>query len=123
MRIKSIILVLLLAACAILLQAEDLRLDIVFSNDVHGGIDRAAATFINPEFPPMLGGGGVAASLINQIRTYSNGKSRDNILVDAGDFFQGHPIGTVTKGKAIIDYMNQVRYDVMTIGNHDYDMG
>lgn len=123
MKAKSLIIIILLSTLAFLLTAEDLKLDIVFSNDVHGGIDRAAATFINPQFPPMLGGGGVAASLIKQVRSYSDGRMRDNLLVDAGDFFQGHPIGTVTKGKAIIEYMNDVKYDVMTLGNHDYDTG
>lgn len=105
------------------LYAEDLRLDIMFSNDVHGGIDRAAATFINPEFPPMLGGGGAAASVIKSVRAKSDGKKRANLLLDQGDFFQGHPIGTVTKGKAVIEYMNDIGYDALSLGNHDYDMG
>jgi len=123
MTAKSLIIILLILMTAFLLMAEDLRLDIIFSNDVHGGIDRAAATFINPQFPPMLGGGGVAASLIKYMRSQSDGKKRDNFLLDAGDYFQGHPVGTVTKGKAIIEYMNDVKYDAMTLGNHDYDSG
>ncbi len=35
-------------------KAEELRLDLIFSNDMHGGIDRSEATFINPDFPPLL---------------------------------------------------------------------
>jgi 2',3'-cyclic-nucleotide 2'-phosphodiesterase (5'-nucleotidase family) len=31
-------------------------------------------------------------------------------------------VGTVTKGKAVIDYMNAIGYDAMTIGNHEYDI-
>lgn len=123
MKAKSLLLILLLSLTAFLLQADNLRLDIIFSNDVHGGIDRTAATFMNPEFPPMLGGGGVAATVINHARSLADGKIRDNLLLDSGDFFQGHPIGTVTKGKAIIEYMNDVKYDAMTIGNHEYDAG
>lgn len=101
--------------------AEDLRLDIMFTNDVHGGIDRAQATYINPNFPPQLGGGGSAATLIKHIRSLSNEK-RTNLLLDAGDFFQGRPVGTVTNGKAVIEYMNAVGYDAMTLGNHEYDV-
>ncbi|HOV16419.1 MAG TPA: bifunctional UDP-sugar hydrolase/5'-nucleotidase [Candidatus Cloacimonadota bacterium] len=123
MKFKQLILILLLTGCLAFLSADDLRLDIIFTNDVHGGIDRAAATFINPDFPPMLGGGGVAATIIKNVRALSDGKNRDNLLLDAGDFFQGHPIGTVTKGKAIIEYMNEVKYDAMTLGNHDFDLG
>jgi 5'-nucleotidase/UDP-sugar diphosphatase len=123
MKLKCIFLVLLSAFLLTLLSAEEKRLDIVFSSDVHGGIDRTAATFINPQFPPMLGGGGVAASLIKDIRSKGDGLIRDNLLLDAGDFFQGHPIGTVTQGKAIVEYMNDVKYDAMALGNHDYDSG
>lgn len=123
MKAKCLLIILLLGATVLLTAADNLRLDIIFSNDVHGGIDRAAATFINPEFPPMLGGGGVAASVIKHARSLSDGKTRDNLLLDAGDYFQGHPIGTVTKGKAIIEFMNDVNYDAMTLGNHDYDSG
>ena len=101
--------------------AEDLRLDLMWSNDVHGGIDRAQATFMNPEFPPQLGGGASAATLIKQVRGMSD-KQRSNLLLDIGDFFQGRPVGTVTKGRAVIEYMNAIGYDAMTIGNHEYDI-
>lgn len=103
------------------LGAEDLRLDIMFSNDVHGGIDRSQATFMNPDFPPQLGGGATAATLIKQVRAMG-GPKRASLLLDAGDFFQGRPVGTVTRGKAVIDYMNAIGYDAMTIGNHEYDI-
>lgn len=123
MKAKSLTILIILWGIVFLLNASDLRLDVVFSNDVHGGIDRTAATFMNPQFPPMLGGGGSAATLIKHIRSLGNDKTRSNLLMDAGDFFQGHPIGTVTLGKAIIEYMNAVKYDAMTVGNHDYDSG
>jgi 2',3'-cyclic-nucleotide 2'-phosphodiesterase (5'-nucleotidase family) len=59
----------------------------MWSNDVHGGIDRAQATFMNPEFPPQLGGGASAATLIKQVRNNS-GQKRSNLLLDIGDFFR-----------------------------------
>ncbi|MDX9977823.1 MAG: multifunctional 2',3'-cyclic-nucleotide 2'-phosphodiesterase/5'-nucleotidase/3'-nucleotidase, partial [Candidatus Cloacimonadales bacterium] len=85
-------------ACLILLMAvslwaDNLKLDILYTNDIHGGIDRIAATFMNPEFPPQLGGGASAASYIKETRKLSDGKTRDSFLFDAGDFFQGRPIG------------------------------
>ncbi|GAB1367066.1 MAG TPA: bifunctional UDP-sugar hydrolase/5'-nucleotidase [Candidatus Cloacimonas sp.] len=117
-------LLIILAALLLLIGtvwAEDLRLDLMWSNDVHGGIDRAQATFMNPEFPPQLGGGASAATLIKQVRGMSD-KQRSNLLLDIGDFFQGRPVGTVTKGRAVIEYMNAIGYDAMTIGNHEYDI-
>ena len=118
---KIILLTALGLILAVGLLAEDLRLDIVFSNDVHGGIDRSEATFMNPDFPPQLGGGASAATLIKHIRSLA-GTQRDMLLLDAGDFFQGRPVGTVTKGRAVIEYMNAIGYDAMTIGNHEFDI-
>jgi 2',3'-cyclic-nucleotide 2'-phosphodiesterase (5'-nucleotidase family) len=103
--------------------AEDLLLDVLFSNDIHGGIDRYEATFMNPDFPPMLGGGGSAATYINNVRELSDGNLRDNLLVDAGDFFQGHPVGTITQGRAVIKYFNMIGYDLSVVGNHEFDLG
>ena len=103
--------------------AEDLLLDILFTNDIHGGIDRYPATFMNPDFPPILGGGGSAATYIKGVRKLSIAGSRNNLLIDAGDFFQGHPIGTMSEGRAVITYMNMIGYDFMAIGNHEFDLG
>ena len=43
------------------------------------------------------------------------------ILVDAGDHIQGGTIGLLTGGEAIIEIMNQLKYDVATLGNHEFD--
>lgn len=117
----ALVAIILVAAAAQVAYAEDLRLDILFSNDIHGGIDRAQATFMNPEFPPQLGGGASAATLIKHVRTLS-GKKRDSLLLDAGDFFQGRPVGTITQGRAVIEFMNAIGYDAMTLGNHEFDI-
>ena len=103
--------------------ADDLMLDIMFTNDIHGGIDRYPATFMNPDFPPVLGGGGSAATYIKRVRILSKDDTRDNLLIDAGDFFQGHPIGTMSEGRSVITYMNMIGYDFMAIGNHEFDLG
>ncbi|OQX71986.1 MAG: multifunctional 2',3'-cyclic-nucleotide 2'-phosphodiesterase/5'-nucleotidase/3'-nucleotidase [Candidatus Cloacimonas sp. 4484_275] len=120
MKYKIFLLILIIS---IPLFSEDLLLDIIFTNDIHGGIDKYEATFINPNFPPMLGGGGSAATYIKSVRKLSDGVKRDNLLIDAGDIFQGHPIGTVTKGRAIVTYMNMIGYDLSVVGNHEYDIG
>lgn len=45
------------------------------------------------------------------------------LLVDDGDAIQGEPVGTMTKGEAIIDIMNTLGYDVVIPGNHEFDYG
>ncbi|MDA3813283.1 MAG: bifunctional UDP-sugar hydrolase/5'-nucleotidase [Candidatus Cloacimonetes bacterium] len=121
MKVKIIIGLLLIFSS--FLYAEDLLLDIMFTNDIHGGIDRYPATFMNPDFPPILGGGGSAATYIKSVRSHSKAGTRDNLLIDAGDFFQGHPVGTMSEGRSVITYMNMIEYDFMAIGNHEFDLG
>ncbi|MCD6181248.1 MAG: bifunctional metallophosphatase/5'-nucleotidase [Candidatus Cloacimonetes bacterium] len=120
---KGLLIFLALVMTMAMVQADDLLLDVLFTNDIHGGIDSYAATFINPDFPPQLGGGGSAATYIKDVRQMSNGRTRDNFLVDAGDFFQGHPVGTVSKGAYVVEYFNQIGYDLTVVGNHEYDIG
>lgn len=119
---RKIIILICLSLLSLSLFGEELKLDIMFTNDIHGGIDEYPATFMNPEFPPMLGGGGSAATYIKHVRSLSNDQ-RDNLLVDAGDFFQGHPVGTMSDGANVIEYMNMIGYDLTVIGNHEYDIG
>ena len=100
-----------------------LKIVTIFTNDMHGGIDRSEASFINPDFPPMLGGGAVAGRYILQKRQEAAQNGWGFLLIDAGDFYQGTPLGTVSEGEAVIEYMNTVGYDALTVGNHDFDNG
>ena len=77
---------------------------ILHSNDVHGAIDGYAY---------MTG-------LRNQ---FLDRGASDVLLVDAGDFSQGSIYVSTTKGKAAIDMMNAAGYDVVTLGNHEFDFG
>lgn len=43
--------------------------------------------------------------------------------VSAGDFVQGGDVGSMTSGDGVIDIMNKVGYDYVTIGNHEFDYG
>ena len=79
---------------------------ILFTSDVHCGIDQG------------FGYAGVAA-----VRDYLEAQGNAVILVDDGDSIQGEPIGTMTKGEAIIDLMNAVGYSVAIPGNHEFDYG
>jgi 2',3'-cyclic-nucleotide 2'-phosphodiesterase (5'-nucleotidase family) len=99
------------------------RLTVFFTNDLHGGIVPQKAEFLNPEFPPMLGGGPSAAAVINNVRTKAKTEGFSTLLIDAGDTFQGTLVGTLSKGKAIIEYMNMMKYDAVVPGNHDFDQG
>ncbi len=115
-KIMRKILVCLLAAMALLVTAcgangKSASKDaghavILYTNDVHCGVSDNLG---------YVGLETVKNALIN------NGD--DVLLIDNGDSIQGDTIGTLSKGDYIIDIMNDVGYDVATIGNHEFDYG
>ena len=79
---------------------------VLFTSDVHCGIDQ-----------------GFGYVGLQQIRDTLTAQGFETILVDNGDAVQGEPIGTLTRGEALIDLMNAARYDVAIPGNHEFDYG
>lgn len=47
----------------------------------------------------------------------------DTIVVDAGDVFSGTLYFNEFKGQADVEFMNLMQVDVMTFGNHEFDLG
>lgn len=69
----------------------------------------------------MIGG---FAHLAGAIQTVRRDKGVENVLlVDGGDTFGDDLLGNLTKGEAMIRLMNAVGYDLMALGNHDFDYG
>ncbi len=92
------------------------HLTVLHTNDVHSYIDPFPPT--HPKNPNM---GGVArrAALIESIR-----KENPNVLLlDAGDIFQGTPYFNYYGGELEFKLMSMMKYDLATIGNHDFDNG
>ncbi|MEN8006065.1 MAG: bifunctional UDP-sugar hydrolase/5'-nucleotidase [Candidatus Krumholzibacteriota bacterium] len=100
-----------------------LRVHLMWTNDMHGHIAPEPAKFMNPAFPPPLGGGPSAARYIKEVRAKAAAAGEEVLLVDVGDMFQGTPIGNKTKGEAVIKYYNAIGYEFAVPGNHDFDMG
>ena len=42
-------------------------------------------------------------------------------VVSCGDYIQGNSLGAVSRGEYIIELMNLVGYDAVTLGNHEFD--
>ncbi len=100
-----------------------MRLHLIWTNDIHGHIVPEPARFMNPAFPPPLGGGYSAAHYIKDVRRQAAEEGDEVLLVDVGDIFQGTPIGNKTKGEAVTRYFNELRYQLVVPGNHDFDKG
>lgn len=92
------------------------KIVILHTNDVHCGIDQTT----KDDAITGIGYAGVAAYKAEMEAAYG----ADSVtLVDAGDAIQGGPIGTLTKGSAIVEIMNTVGYDLAIPGNHEFDYG
>ena len=76
---------------------------ILHSNDVHGAIDLYAA---------------MAA-----LKADYEAQGAEVILADAGDYSQGTVYVSVNKGADAVTMMNAAGYDVVTLGNHEFDYG
>ena len=115
----------LVVAAVLPASGEDglVRLSVVFTNDMHGGIDRSGATFMNREFPPPLGGSASAAAYINRLRERAKEEGGYVLVIDQGDIFQGTPVGNFDDGKNVIACFNHLGVDLWTVGNHDFDEG
>lgn len=92
------------------------HLTVLHTNDVHSYIDPFPAT--HPKNPNM---GGIArrAALIESIRQ----ENQNVLLLDAGDIFQGTPYFNYYGGELELKLMSMMKYDLGTLGNHDFDNG
>ena len=79
---------------------------ILYTSDVHCGIDE-----------------GFGYVGLQQIRESLKARGDTVLLVDDGDAIQGEPVGTMTRGEAILDLMNELKYDVVIPGNHEFAYG
>ena len=103
--------VLIVGCCSFVAFAEgeeETRPDIVilYTSDVHCGIDQ-----------------GFGYAGLEQIRDGLVAQGNVVILVDDGDNIQGEPIGTMTKGEALVELMNEAGYEIAIPGNHEFDYG
>ena len=76
---------------------------ILHTNDVHGAVEGYA--------------------YIAQLKADYEAKGAEVILVDAGDYSQGEVYVSDTKGLDAVEMMNATGYNVVPLGNHEFDYG
>jgi len=106
-------------------QAE-FTLNILHINDFHSRFDPITGTDSNCDGETDAKGecfGGIARlkTIIDDTRTkHGEGGS---ILLSAGDNFQGSLYYSTYKSKIVADFFNQMGFDVVATGNHEFDDG
>lgn len=97
--------------------AQNKQLFILHTSDTHSRIEPisrdAADTYAG------MGGTVRRISFLEQYRT----EHPDALLFDCGDISQGTPYYNLFQGEVEIKMMNLMKYDAMTIGNHEFDFG
>lgn len=78
-------------------------------NDTHG------VFFTEGEYPGLE----KVQTVIRELESENGGY----IKIANGDIFQGSYVSNINFGRPLIDCLNKMRFDCMTIGNHEFDWG
>lgn len=94
--------------------SEAVSLRLLYVNDFHG--------FAEPYKPlgatEPLGGAAYLAAAVARLRT-----GQPTLLLAAGDMIQGNNWTNLFQGRSAIELMNTMKFDVMVVGNHEFDYG
>jgi len=94
--------------------AQSSEIRILHVNDFHG--------FAEPYKPlgsnELLGGIPYLAARANELR-----KEKSSLLLSAGDMIQGNNWANLFQGESVMEWMNEMRFDAMVLGNHEFDFG
>ncbi len=85
------------------------HITILHTNDMHA---RAVASSPEMGFAKVKG-------IFNQYRS----QNPDTLTLDAGDAVHGTPFATLVRGESIVKVMNEMGYDAMVPGNHEFNYG
>ena len=96
---------------------EGKELTVLYTNDIHGYI---ANTVDNDKGVAELG---LSYDNLKALKDDLEAEGKNVLLVDLGDHAQGNVYASMSEGEDIIELMNEVGYDVATLGNHEFDYG
>ncbi len=102
-------------------RAEEVHVTVLHTTDVHGSL----LPWDDLRERPVPRGLAKVATIVRQIRA----EGPPVILLDAGDATSGSPLTSVWhrdsggEPEPVTRVMNAMRYDAMTVGNHEFDFG
>lgn len=113
-RISSLFILLSLCLSFTAFAQQDKKLIILQTSDVHSRVEP-----INQEGDRNYDKGGYIrlATFMKDFRK----NNPDVLLFDCGDFSQGTPYYNKFRGEVEVMMMNEMKYDAITIGNHEFD--
>ena len=127
---KKILRLSMLSVSAITLSAgaalADYELNILHINDFHSRIESinkfdSTCSAEEEGKNECFGGAARLLTAINQTRDALKAQGKNVLLLNAGDNFQGSLFYTTYKGTVEAEVLNAMKFDVMTVGNHEFD--
>lgn len=85
------------------------NIDIFAVNDLHGKV--------------LDGDGHIGVDELTTYFKQTKAQNPDTLFLSSGDMWQGADLSNLTKGMLVNDWMNELGFVSMTLGNHEYDWG
>lgn len=89
---------------------QEVELQVLSFNDYHGAVVQR---------DEQMGLLNFATTIKNKTKEYKD----TTVILSAGDMYQGSAESNIGNGKIMVDVMNEIGLDAMTIGNHEFDWG
>jgi 5'-nucleotidase/UDP-sugar diphosphatase len=113
-----VFLVFLFPSAALSKETDDLlKLTILYMNDPHAYYEPYKTKGTNG----YIGGFAKAMHIMREVEKETKAQGRHDLVFLAGDLLMGTPFSMVFKGKLGVDLMNHMKFDAMTVGNHEFD--
>ena len=113
--VSKYIITLMCTCCVACTQPKVQNLTILHSNDTHSQVE----SLEEGKRDAHCGGYARRMGFITQQRELDP----NILLLDGGDFCQGTPYFNFYHGRVEVEAMNYMKYDVVTLGNHEFDYG
>ena len=117
--ISALVLAVLIAAAPLFPAAGtgEYRLAVIETSDIHGTL----ATGEDPDYQYRVA---YIADKVNDARKTEDGEDPDRlVLLDGGDIYQGSSLSLLTEGEAMSAVFDEMDYDAVAVGNHEFDWG
>ncbi|MBO5245275.1 MAG: metallophosphatase, partial [Selenomonadales bacterium] len=93
-----------------LAQPTEISLRIIGMNDFHGALVETSS----------YAGAAKVASAVEKLKREADNRA---VVLSAGDMMQGSIESNLERGQTVIEMMNVIGIDAMTLGNHEFDWG
>ena len=105
----------ILAGCLLASSAQARLLQIIHTNDLHSHFEHGDSTH--------TGGYAAVKAKIDELKARAAAEGIDVLVLDAGDFSEGNLFYLADAGRESWRIMDQMGYDAVAIGNHDFLVG